>query len=181
MAFLEKLDDWPSPERTKRALIFSLILIIVINILMAIFLAQSGSTTNMVESELSFDGFKMKMEYLPMVIMGGIGAYSIVQILDYGFMVGYGTLIFCLALIIGRKFEPNTNYRKSGYIFAVLGIIAAFLDVGENAFILLTLTDPLFFPNWWTVVHSWFSLPKWIIIFAAIIWAIITVIKIKKG
>ncbi|MHA1300868.1 MAG: hypothetical protein ACTSO9_15730 [Candidatus Helarchaeota archaeon] len=179
MSFLEKLDDWPSPEKTRIGLILGLVLLIVIYLVMAIFLIQSGDTTNMIESELSFSGFKMKMQYLPMVLNGGINAYRVVQILDYVFMLGYGSLIFCLALIIGRKFDSGTAWRLLGYIFAMLGIVAVGLDIGENAFILLTLSDPLFFPDWWTVAHSMFSLPKWIIIFSAIIWAIIAAIKLK--
>ncbi|NVM01630.1 MAG: hypothetical protein HWN67_04810 [Candidatus Helarchaeota archaeon] len=170
MSFLDKLDDWPSPEKTKLLLIISIILTVVIYIIMAIFLMQSGGMAN----QLSFSGPTMKSEYFHIIILNnGMVPYSTMQILDYVFMVGYGSLIFSLALIIGRKFDAGSRWRLSGYIFAILGIFAGIFDGFENAFILLTLTNPLFFPDWWTFAHSCFAVPKYSIIIGSIVWAII--------
>ncbi|MHA1377349.1 MAG: hypothetical protein ACTSRG_03095 [Candidatus Helarchaeota archaeon] len=179
MSFLEKFDDWPSPEKTKLLLIVSLILAIGSYLVMGLIFLQAGGSMDIMGSQLSFSGFKMKMQYFPMVMTGGIDSYRIAQILDYIFMVGYGSLIFSLALSIGRNFDSISVWRKMGYILAILGIIAACLDGFENLFILFTLTNPLGFPDWWTVAHSCFALTKWIIIFTAIIWAIIAAIKLK--
>ncbi|MFX1295995.1 MAG: hypothetical protein ACFFD2_14240 [Promethearchaeota archaeon] len=179
MSFLQKLEDWPSPDKIRFIAIFSLIVIILAYIFMGMFFMLANYSMNFFASQLSFNAFSMKLEYFPMVISNKIGAYGIGQILDYLFMIGYGTLIFSLALIIGRKYDSATIWRRSSYIIAILGIAAAILDGIENAFILLTLTDPLGFPDWWTVAHSCFALIKYICLFSSIIWAIIAVIKIK--
>ncbi len=179
LSFLNKLDNWPSPNKIRLMAIFGLILTILVYILMGMVFMQAGYSMNFFASQLSFNGFSMKLEYFPMVIFNGLGAYRIGQILDYLFMVGYGTLIFSLALIIGRKYESTSIWRKSSFIIAVVGIITAILDGLENAFILLTLTNPLGFPDWWTVAHSCFALVKYICLFSSIIWAILAAIKIK--
>ncbi|MHA1300867.1 MAG: hypothetical protein ACTSO9_15725 [Candidatus Helarchaeota archaeon] len=175
MSFLDKFDDWPSPEKTKILLIFGLISSIAIYAVFGLLFLQTGGMAN----QLSFSGPVMKSEYLQIILNNGIDAYRILQILDYLFMVGYGTLIFSMALLIARKFDPGTHWRSSGYIFAILGIIAACFDAVENAFILLTLTNPLFFPDWWAVAHSICALPKWIIIISSIIWALTAAIVNK--
>ena len=143
---------------------------------MSMLFIQSGGPTDIIGSQLSFNGAQMKSEYLPIVIFNGVDAYRLAQTLDYLFMLGYGMAIFCLALIIGRKFETTSRWRRMGCIIAILGIAAGGLDAIENAFILLTLTDPLLFPDWWTVAHSCFALPKWIILMISIIWAILAVL-----
>ncbi|MFX0137121.1 MAG: hypothetical protein ACFFDN_26010 [Candidatus Hodarchaeota archaeon] len=179
MAFLQKLEDWPSPDKIRLMTIFGLIITILAYIFMGMFFMEANYSMNFFASQLSFNGFSMKLEYFPMVISNRIGAYRFGQIFDYLFMVGYGTLIFSLALIIGRKSESVSIWRKSSYIIAILGIAAAILDGIENAFILLTLTNPLGFPDWWTVAHSCFAFIKYICLFSSIVWAILAVIKIK--
>lgn len=176
MSFLDKLDDWPSPDKNKVLLIFSIIISVASILIMALFQMQAGGMAN----QLSFSGPKMKMEYFQILVLNnGMFPYSMMQILDYLFMVGYGSLIFSLALIIGRKFDVGSRWRLSGNIFAILGIFAAIFDGFENAFILLTLTNPLFFPDWWTVAHSCFAVPKYAIIIGSIVWAIIAAITNK--
>ncbi len=179
MSILEKFDDSPSSKMTKILLIIGILLMISMQVLMGIFLGQSGDTTNMFASQLSFSGSKMKAQYLPMVLIGGINAYRNVMILDYVFMVGYGILIFSILLFTGRLFGSTDKWGKFCYTFAILGLVAAGLDAIENAFILMTLTNPLFFPNWWTVAHSIFALSKWVLIFSSIILALVAFIKSK--
>ena len=101
-----------------------------------------------------------------------LNSYFIGQSLDYGFMVAYGSGFFAIALIISRKFEENTKWRNTGYFAALAAIIAACLDACENAFILLTLTDPTGFPDAWAIAHSSFALLKWIFLMFAIMWAL---------
>lgn len=173
--FLEKLSDWPSPKITKLLVIFGLILLIIIYPIMNYFYIISKYPVDVMTSQLSFSGEILKSQYKET----NIEFYRIAQSLDYGFMVSYGTLIFTLALIIARKFDKVSIWRKSGYIVAILGIIAACFDGIENIFILAMLTDPSSFPNIWAILHSCFALAKWIMIFSSIAWAIIAVITRK--
>ncbi len=175
--FLEKLSDWPSPKKTKFLLIFSIVLFIVIFPIMGYFFLISNYPVDFITSQLSCSGDILKSHYQTT----NIELYRIGQILDYGYMVSYGTLIFSLALIIARKFNEPSIWRKSGYIIAILGIIAACCDGIENAFILAMLTDPSGFPDIWALTHSCFALVKWTILFLSISWAIIAaLIRVMK-
>jgi len=104
------------------------------------------------------------------------------EVLDYVFMVAYGMLIFSLALLICRKFDEGTPLRKSGYIITLFGIAAPLFDVGENAFILMTLTDPVNFQDILAVLMSGFSVVKWVMIVIALVWAIVAgiILLVKK-
>jgi len=179
MEKLDKLGEWPSGRILKILLIISIIISVLFTLLMRLPLTISGFPANyVVPSEVCFSGPFLKALY---AYITNLGAYVLFEGLDFGFMAGYGLLIFSLALIIGRGFDDGTNWRKSGYIIAISGIVAAGCDVGENTFIMLTLTDPLNFPDIWATIHSAFSVIKWILIFIALTWAIITVIvKLTK-
>ena len=181
MKKLDRLGEWPSDRVLKILLVISIILSVFFTLIMSIPRDLSGFPANyVVPSEVCFSGPFLKALY---AFITNLPAYIIFQILDFGFMVGYGLLIFTLALIIGRGFDDGTTWRKSGYIIAISGIIAAGCDVGENTFIMLTLTDPLNFPDIWAIFQSTFSVVKWVLIIVALMWAIIAVITklVKKG
>lgn len=175
----EKFDSWPSNPSLKKGLIGSLIALLIIYPIMSVFFMQSGYEMNVMQSQLSFNGSILKSSYAIMVLYGTIDSYRIAQILDYGFMITYAVLVFCLAFNQARKLPPSLM-KKAGYILGFGGILAAIFDAIENAFILLTLTDPLRFPDWWAVAHSAFALPKWILLWTAIIWYVAAIIMEKK-
>ncbi|MFX1259583.1 MAG: hypothetical protein ACFFAN_17145, partial [Promethearchaeota archaeon] len=174
----KKLSDKPSPKTTKKMLIFSIILSIFFYIIMGYFFLLSKYPVGFMESQLSFSGEVLKEHYKET----NITYYRILQILDYGYMVGYGTLAFSLALIIARKFNEDSGWRKSGYYIAIMGVVGAICDGIENAFILAMLSNPSSFPNIWAIAHSCFALVKYILLFICIGWAIVATLSllIKK-
>ncbi|MFX0031792.1 MAG: hypothetical protein ACFE8E_03205 [Candidatus Hodarchaeota archaeon] len=175
--------NWPSPKITKILLIFSIILLLVVYPILMYLFAISNYPVSFFESQLSFSGGIIKSHYATMTFIE-INLYIVANILDYGFMLSYGLLIFSLALILSRKFEPNTLWRKIGFTIAVFGILAAFCDGIENIFILLMANDPIGFPDMWAVSHSFFALIKYILMLIAISWLIIAgvvrIIRKKK-
>lgn len=175
---LEKLADWPSIKKTKYLLILSILLMVITSVLMRYFFFLSKYPVGFMESQLSFSGAILKEHYKST----NITYYRIAQILDYGYMVGYGTLAFSLALIIARKYDESSNWRKSGYVVAVMGVLGAICDGIENVFILAMLTDPSGFPDIWAIIHSCFALVKYILLFSCIGWALTTciVLLVKK-
>ncbi len=183
MERLEKLNDWPSNRIVIILLIISIVLNILIYPFMNHFLTISGFPTNQViYSELCFSGSVLKVLYTSLLGISGLQAYITYELLDYVFMIAYGFLIFSLGLLICRRFDEGSPFRKSGYIITLFGITAPAFDVVENAFILLTLTDPINFPDIWAVLQSSFSIVKWIMIVIALMWAIIAsvVLLVKK-
>ncbi|NHI93313.1 MAG: hypothetical protein EAX96_12515 [Candidatus Lokiarchaeota archaeon] len=178
----DKLEDWPSDNIIKKLTIIAIILFPVSYLIMSPFFFLSGfPSTATMSSQLCFSGPILKSLYAFIVATpNGVFFYTIAQSADYFFMVVYGLLIFNLALFIGRKFDSNSNWRKSSYIISLFGIIAPSCDAVENAFILLTITDPLGFPDIWAVIHSVFALIKWILLILAIVWAFIAAIASKR-
>ncbi len=174
---LAKLNTWPSPKATRKLLIIALVMVCASYLVMGIFYLQSGDQTNMLASQLSFSGAFLVHQYSQIL---NLDAYRITQTLDYGFMVAYSLLVFALALTIARKFDEKAPMRKAGFTIAVGGFVAAGCDAIENVFILLTLTDPLHFPDWWAVAHSCFALVKWIILVIAIGWALAAVVTLRS-
>ena len=180
MVNLDKLGEWPSDKIVRILLVLSLVIFFIVYPLMSLCFTLSGVPSGEVAaSELYFSGALLKQLY---ALISNLDFYRLGQIFDYGFMVSYGLLIFSLALIIGRAFEDDSIFRKSGYVIAITGIIAPCCDVGENALILITLVDPVNFPDILAVIHSWFALFKWLLILIAILWAIVAgiVLLIKK-
>lgn len=172
----KKFADWPSPKKTKWLLIIGLVIVAIIYPIMTWFLIQSGDTTSIFASQLSFSGPFLKAQYTIIIGAGGLSSYTLGQCLDYGFMISYALMILSLNIIIARKHEAQSKWRNIGFLVALVGPIAACLDACENAFILLTLSDPLGFPDWWAVAHSSFALVKWILLLFAIGWALIAAV-----
>ena len=175
---LDKLSDQPTPKNTKLLLILGIVLLVIFSALMQYFEGFANYPVSFIESQLSFSGAKIK-NWFRMMSSEELEYYTLVQALDYGFMAGFGLIIFDLTLIIARKFDEESGWRKSGYIVAVLGILAACFDGIENAFIFLMLSDPSGFPDIWAIAHSCFALVKLIIYFLIFtIWTISAVITI---
>lgn len=180
LKILEKLSDWPSPKLTKYILIFSLILLIVVYPILMYFFTLSNYPVSFLESQLSFSGPVIKSHY-SMLSFSDINLYVIANILDYGFMISYGLLIFTLAIYLARKSGDTSTWRKIGFIMAIFGITAACCDGIENIFILLMANDPISFPDTWAITHSGFALIKYILMLIAIGWIILAgVVRIIK-
>ena len=172
---LQKFSEWPTPKRVRQFLICCIILLVIIYpIMMYLFLISYP--VNFIESQLSFSGTKLKAFHLTMS-NEDFFFYRIANVLDYGFMVSYGGIFFCLGLILARKFDLDSGWRKFGYILVIITIIAPCCDAIENVFILLMLTNPLGFPDIWALIHSFFALVKFILIFLGFSWFSIILVK----
>jgi hypothetical protein len=148
---------------------------------MSYFFIISNYPVGFIESQLSFSGEIIKSH----LAVTDIANYRIGQLLDYGFMIRYGIIGFCLTLIIGRKYSKDSLWAKSSPFTALFIIFAAVCDGIENIFILLMLLDPINFPNIIAFIHSCFALIKYILIVVSIGWVIISglnlmVRKIRK-
>ncbi|MFX0072901.1 MAG: hypothetical protein ACFFAO_17630 [Candidatus Hermodarchaeota archaeon] len=172
---LEKLSEWPSQKATKLLIIFGIIISFFFVVLMNYYYDLSNYPVIFFESQLSFSGAVIKSHFRTMNAEE-LNYYLIWTLLDYGYMVGYGTFYFSLALFIARKFEENTGWRNSGYYAAIFGIFGAICDATENFFIILMISDPQGFPDIWAVTHSCFALVKFILIYSNFVWIIAAVI-----
>ncbi|MFX0024074.1 MAG: hypothetical protein ACFE9S_17230 [Candidatus Hermodarchaeota archaeon] len=170
---LEKLSDWPSTKALKNFLIICIIILLIIYPIMT-YLFTISYPVSFIESQLSFSGQLIKQ----FNTSANIELYRIANILDYFFMLSYGGIFFCIGLIIARKFNHRTIWRRISFILIPLTIIAPLCDAIENIFILLMLTDPLGFPDIWAITHSCFALIKYIVMFIGFGWLGIALIKL---
>jgi len=157
----------------KRVVILALLSSIIVYVVLGYFFLLSGDPVNVMSSQLSFSDMFLRSEYSRIV---NVDAFKIAQGLDYGFMVSYALLIFSLALILGRWYSENSSIRRQSHFFAVSGPIAACADAIENLFIFLTVADPAGFPAWEAIAMSIAATIKWVLIFAAMTWAIVVVV-----
>jgi len=173
-----KLSKWPSSKILKFLLIIGFALSFAIIPVMQYFTQLSGFPAEIFSSQLSFSGNLMKSYYA----LTDIPLYRIAPSLDYIFMAGYGLVLFSSAVLIARRYRTASLLQKEGYIIAISGVIAACCDAIENVFILLMLTDPVGFPDYWAITHSVFALVKWILLIIVIIWVILFLfISLIKG
>jgi hypothetical protein len=127
---------------------------------------------NTIQGQLAFSGAYLKAYYAS--FSSGLDAYRIGQILDYIFMFAYGSLLFALSIRIARNFPEGSRLANGSYLVALFAILAPMFDAVENIFILITLANPVNFPDWIAVVSSaFFSVPKWILLLIGIFWNII--------
>ena len=179
-SIFQKLEEKPPTNTLNRYVLLSAISAIIIYIIIAIFFYLSGSPlSKVIPGQISFSGTYLKDIYWE---TANLSYYKISQILDYIFMISYGILLFSLSVKVTRDYPQGSLFKTIGYSIAIGGIIAACLDGLENVFILLTLTNPLGFPDWYAITQSSFSVPKWILIFIAIVYILIAYFyrKIKK-
>jgi hypothetical protein len=166
---LKKFFERPSSKSLKILLIIGLILCFAVIPVMQYFTDLSGFPAQIFSSQLSFNGDLMKSHYA----VTNIRIYRITASLDYIFMVGYGSILFSISILLARSQGITSNIGKISTILAISGVIAAGCDGIENIFILAMLTDSTGFPNYWALSHSVFALIKWILLFIVIICLII--------
>jgi hypothetical protein len=165
--------DNPSNEKLNKILDLGLLLTLIIYPFMTYLFNLAGDSIAqeisniIIQGQLSFNGLVMKDYYSRIT---DLGFYRIGQIMDYGFMLAYGLLLFSLCLRSARKFPVNTMGEKIGKIIGLLAIISPILDAIENVFILLMLSNPFDFPDWLAIVHSSFAVPKWIFLGIELVW-----------
>ena len=165
-AFFNRFNNWPSKKLTRTLLIFGIIFFIIIIPLMVIFYELSEYPVSFFESQLSFSGVVIKSHFS---IMNAeeLNYYLIWLIVDYGFMLGFSIILFSLNLILARKFDEPSIWRKLGFIGAFFGILYFCCDAIENIFIFIMLNDPLGFPDILALTHSWIALVKFIFNFSS--------------
>jgi hypothetical protein len=173
--FFNRLNNWPSKKLTRFLLIFGIILFIIIIPLMVIFYELSHYPVSFFESQLSFSGEVIKSHFSTMNAKE-LDYYFIWLIVDYGFMLGFGIIYFSFNLILARKFDESSRWRRLGYIGALFGIFYFCCDATENIFIFTMLNDPLGFPDILALTHSWIALVKFIFNFSSAFLAIGAVI-----
>jgi len=160
------LSKRPTEKNTRYLLFLSLPLVIITASTVLYLLKLSNFPGTLNETQLGFNSEYIKSCFSRMSD-ADMSIFIIANILDYAFMIAYGTLFFSLALTLTRKLREGGIWGKIGYSTSIFGITAAFCDGIENIFILTMASNPINFPNWWAIAHSTFALAKFIQMYAA--------------
>ena len=161
------LSERPTEKTTKYLLFFSFPLLIITASAVMYLLKLSNYPGTLNETQLGFNGEYIKSCFSRMSDED-MSIFIIANILDYTFMIAYGTFFFSLALTLTRKLKERSIWRKIGYSVSIFGITAACCDAIENIFLLMMASNPANFPNWWAIGHSCFALAKFIQMYIAV-------------
>jgi len=164
---ISDLSERPTEKTTKYLLFFSFPLVIITALTVMYLLKLSNYPGTLNETQLGFNGEYIKSCFSRMSDED-MSIFIIANILDYAFMIAYGTFFFSLALTLTRKLKEGSIWKKIGYSISIFGITAACCDGIENIFLLMMALNPVNFPNWWAIAHSSFALAKFIQIYIAV-------------
>ncbi len=165
----DHLTETPSDRRLRTLLIASIGLLVVSAPTVIYLLELSNYPGDLEETQLGFDG-----EYIRLCFsnMSGtdISFFIMGNLVDYLFMVSYGTLLFSSSLILSRRLRKGSRGRKIGYTVSILGLLAGCCDGLENIFLLSMASNPIDFPSWLALPHSLFANIKFDLMYITSAW-----------
>jgi hypothetical protein len=165
----DHLTDTPSDRRLWTLLVTSIGLLVVSAPAVIYLLELSNYPGDLEATQLGFDG-----EYIRLCFSNMSGAdvsfFIMGNLVDYLFMVSYGTLLFSSSLILSRRLRQGSLGRKVGYTASILGLLAACCDGLENVFLLSMASNPIDFPSWLAIPHSLFASIKFDLMYIASAW-----------
>ena len=110
MSLMSSIGEKPSDKNLKKLQLTAIVLYAIIYPIMVYMFTISGfDAKNTVTSQLSFSGTQLKLYYLDIT---NITAYRIAQILDYGYMLAYGLLLYTCLLRVLRHFINNQKWER---------------------------------------------------------------------
>jgi hypothetical protein len=165
----DHLTDTLSDRRLWTLLVTSIGLLVVSAPTVIYLLELSNYPGDLEATQLGFDG-----EYIRLCFSNMSGAdisfFIMGNLVDYLFMVSYGTLLFSSSLILSRRLRQGSLGRKIGYTASILGLLAACCDGLENVFLLSMASNPIDFPSWLAMPHSLFANIKFDLMYIASAW-----------
>ncbi len=174
---LEKLRDGLSDKTLKIVTLAAFIGFIVLTIIFQIDSAKitAASGYGILDFEFAFN------QTTATTILTAWGATWIPSILlgtyiDFLYIVSYSLLIMGAAIILVRKLEDSL--QTIGMIIAISGFIAGIFDMIENINLITMLNNPGSFPSFAPMLASICATIKFGLIFAALGFALIAVIKL---
>ena len=184
LSSLKRFDTYPNQRILKRFLPFTVLLFIGMMFFVNYMFDISNYPVSFFQSQLCFSGPIIKSHFAQMT-SSELQMYTYAQYVDYGYMIAYGLLIFCVGIFLGRLFPVTSFFHYASYIIGLAGILAACCDAIEDVFILLMVSNPIGFPDIYAVIHSCFASVKFAILGIFLIWVLLTVFvliwfKVKK-
>lgn len=168
----DHLTDTLSDRRLWTLLVTSIGLLVVSVPAVIYLLTLSNYPGDLEATQLGFDG-----EYIRLCFSNMSGAdvsfFIMGNLVDYLFMVSYGTLLFSSSLILSRRLRQGSLGRKVGYAASILGLLAACCDGLENIFLLSMASNPIDFPGWLAIPHSLFASIKFDLMYVASAWILL--------
>ena len=168
----DHLTDTLSDRRLWTLFVTSIGLLVVSAPTVIYLLQLSNYPGDLEATQLGFDG-----EYIRLCFSSMSGAdvsfFIMGNLVDYLFMVSYGTLLFSSSLILSRRLRQGSLGRKVGYTASILGLLAACCDGLENVFLLSMASNPTGFPGWLAIPHSLFASIKFDLMYIASAWILL--------
>ncbi|KAJ3440942.1 hypothetical protein M0812_12943 [Anaeramoeba flamelloides] len=169
---LDKLSYTPTTRTLRITLIFSVFLYFLSYFTLVDQIKKSNAPT-IVAHQLYFSGSKLKEDYKIILSKNGMEFFQNAQTIDYIYMMGY-SLTLCVLCLFSARAMKSLIQKRIGFLMAIFALVGALFDCVENAFILLSIQDPLGFPDWYAVGLSCFALIKWILLIFCFLWLVVS-------
>jgi hypothetical protein len=154
---------------------------IFFNVWLGILFEETGYPVALITSQMRFNASKLKSDFSVLLDEGTLNDYKMIQYLDLGIMISTAVFFGALTLFSIKRFDNNSDWRKRGYIVALLFPISGLLDAIENVFLLIMLEDPLGFPDWLAYIYSSLALAKLVVFIIGLISLIIVSIAGRRS
>jgi len=168
----DHLTDTPSDRRLWTLLVAGIGLLVVSVPAVFYLLEHSNYPGDLEATQLGFDGEYIRLCFSDMSA-ADFSFFIVGNLVDYLFMVSYGTLLFSSSLILSRRLRQGSLGRKVGYAASILGLLAACCDGLENVFLLSMASNPIDFPGWLAIPHSLFANIKFDLMYVASAWILL--------
>lgn len=177
---IDSLVDNLSPRSWLIILLTSGVGFIFFNVWLGILFEETGYPVALITSQMRFSASKLKSDFSVLIDEGTLNDYKLIQYLDLGIMISTAVFFGALTLFSIKRFSHNSDWRKRGYLVALLFPISGLLDAIENVFLLIMLEDPLGFPDWLAYIYSSLALAKLVVFIIGIISLIIVSIAGRR-
>ncbi|MFQ5976768.1 MAG: hypothetical protein ACE5OZ_01400 [Candidatus Heimdallarchaeota archaeon] len=178
---ISSLVDNLSPQSWLIILLTSGVGFIFFNLWLGILFEETGYPVALLTSQMRFNAANLKSDFSVLISEGTLNDYKMIQYLDVGIMVSTAVFFGALTLFSIKGFDKNSDWRKRGYMVALLFPLSGLLDAIENVFLLIMLEDPLGFPDWLAYVYSSLALAKLVVFIIGIISLIIVSIAGRRN
>lgn len=158
---LHTLNHFPPPQRMP--LLIPLSIAAAIGGLAAVeaSFARVNFPVSLREGQLAFDGELIKGYYATLMAQGTFDDYVITQVIDFGWIIGLGLMVFVLHTALGRRYPLGSTMQRFHFWAALLSLAPSVLDALENITSFFMLANPTGFPNGLALVYSSFAQLKW--------------------
>ncbi|MCF7823659.1 MAG: hypothetical protein K9N35_05755 [Candidatus Marinimicrobia bacterium] len=174
MSSLQILMEKPSKGWTRILLIVGVLIFIpVYTYIFRIFTNLGIDTNEFNDVWLSFDMGKFESFFEKLINQGSFDSFIASFKLNLLSMTGFMLTFFSLALMIARKISINSRMSRGAYVFPVIAVGIALLDIIPSFILVAVANETPTIPGWVVLCISGGLVIRGILLYALLLWMLI--------